>query len=265
MQVIAALINRADERGAIRSELDGLAGVDFSATVEALSRAANGAIAGVVTQLRDPMDTPVAPVLVTVNHAHPTLPVFIALIPTEANCRDLLAASVLGVRAELVIRPHEPYREAVGAALGQSYVRSAGMTLLRRLLPRAPVLLHPFLTVAVFKPCRRGVNDAAEWSGTRPRTLHWRLRQAGLPPAAAMLGSCRFLQAAWHLDVQNWTIKRVVAAMGLASGSSLTNLFHHYGRCTPSTLREQGGFPAMLERCERDLFGGGEEVSRISS
>lgn len=250
---IVAVVASEDERRRVAEQLAG-ASVRYCETVAALEALAGaggagaGGIDAVVTGLRDAAGAPVAPAVVALQAHVPGLRVLFHAALSRGGARELVAAAGSGVRAEYALLPFERLDAAVERLLAP-HTPSAGGTLVTRLAGDVPAGVRPYVTVCALRATPRlRVRTAAAWSRVSVRTLERRLRRAHLPAASFVLRASAGLHAAWLLDVHDWPAKRVVAEMRFSHASALTRLMRRYCGCTPSTLREEGGFDAALDR-----------------
>ena len=256
MRRIVALVASEDERRRVAEQLAGAA-VRYCDTVGALETLAGAGGAGtggfdaVVAGLRDAAGAPVAPAVVALQARIPGLRVLLHVALSRGAARELVSAAGTGVRAEYALLPFERLDAAVERLLAPHPSSAAG-TLVTRLAGDVPAGVRAFVTVCALRATPRlRVRTAAAWSRVSVRTLERRLRRAHLPAASFVLRASSGLHAAWWLDVQEWPVKRVVAEMGFSHASALTRLLRRYCGCTPSTLREEGGFDAALDRVAR--------------
>lgn len=256
MRRIIALVGSEEERRRVAEQLAG-ASVRYCDTVAALEALAGaggsgtGGFDAVVSGVRDAAGAPVAPAVAALQSHVPGLRVLFHVALSRGGARELVTAAGSGARAEYVLPPVERLDAAVERLLAP-HPSSAGGTLVTRLASGVPAAVRPYVTVCALRATPRlSVRAAAEWSRVGVRTLERRLRGAGLPAAGFVLRASAGLHAAWLLDVHDWPAKRVVAEMRFSHASALTRLMRRYCGCTPSTLHEEGGFDAALDRVAR--------------
>ncbi len=87
--------------------------------------------------------------------------------------------------------------------------------------------------------------------GCALRTLQWRLRTAGLPPASTLLGWMVTLHTMWRLEVLGWSLKRAASVAGMPDGRNLSEYVARHASARPRALLHKGGFHATVARlCE---------------
>src|SRR4029077_3463549 len=243
--------------------MGGRAEVRCCETLEELSDLAGGGVDVVVAELWDGSGAGVFPAVGTIRREAPNLPIVLHFAPTPAALREVPDIIAAGRGLSVVLRPHEHLGLALRALLNQPRVASAAETLARHIVPVVPVPFRPFFLVSALKASPRlPVATVAAWSGITRRSLERALLHAKLPGAGAVLGFCTALHAAWWLDVQGWSAKQVVIEMGFPDPSAVTRVLYHYFRCTVKSLRDEGGFQALLYRFETMLLGGPRSEER---
>lgn len=125
----------------------------------------------------------------------------------------------------------------------------ADIPIIAGLTPYWPESAFPELVALVSCGSRR-VNPAtsAAVCGCALRTLQWRLRHAGLPPARTLLGWMLALQTLWRLDVLGWSLKRAASVAGMPDGRALSEYLMRHAAARPRELLHRGGFRATMER-----------------
>lgn len=258
MPTVAAMVIGPPAQRLAGEQIGALATTHFCETVEALAGlVAGGGLDAVVADLWDASGAGILPALAAIRRQAPTLPVVLYFAPTPAALREIPDLIVAGRGLHVVLRNHEHLGLALRPLLKPPRVPSAAETVARHVVPVVPIPFRPFFLVAAFKASPRlRVSTAAAWSGIARRTLERALRRAGLPGAAATLGSCTALHAAWWLDVQGWSVKQVAAEMRFSHPSAVTRVLQHHFQCSVRSLRDDGGFHELLDRFETTLVGG---------
>jgi len=256
MPTVAAMIVGSAAQRLAAEQIGGRAEVRFCETLAELSDLAGGGVDVVVAELWDGSGAGVFPAVGTIRREAPNLPIVLHFAPTPAALREVPDIIAAGRGLSVVLRPHEHLGLALRALLSQPRVASAAETLARHIVPVVPVPFRPFFLVSALKASPRlPVATVAAWSGITRRSLERALLHAKLPGAGAVLGFCTALHAAWWLDVQGWSAKQVVIEMGFPDPSAVTRVLYHYFRCTVKSLRDEGGFQALLYRFEALLLG----------
>lgn len=246
------------DRRLTAEQVGDLAAVRFCETVEGLVElVASGPVDAVVVDLHDAAGTSAIPTLRMLHRQTPHLPLVLFCPPTPEAVRELPLSGAMVRGLSLVFRNCEHLGVALAPLLSPQRVPSAAETLARHSVPLVPPPFRPFLLVCACKasPGLR-VSTAVRWCGASRRTLERSLRRARLPSAAAVLGSCTALHAAWWLDVQGWSPKQVVAEMGFSHASGLVRVLQRHFGCSVRSLQVEGGFPTLLFRFETTLLGG---------
>ncbi|HKV52504.1 MAG TPA: hypothetical protein VJO52_15020 [Gemmatimonadaceae bacterium] len=248
--MVAALLLNAADRTALQRALERRTPLRVCERVDALrSLVAAAEVRVVVTELRDRVGMSVTPVLVALaaNAGAPAIVLRSSL--SDAAAGDVLRFAATRVAARLSLRELEDIGHAVAPSLGAAADARAGLAILERVGPLVPRPLRAFVVLcAASSASRLHVARAAQLLGVGRRTLENRLARASLPAAHRVIGWCVALGAAWQLDVLDLRPKQVAAKLGFASGAALANLLARYGDCTPTSLRDHGGFQAQLER-----------------
>jgi AraC-like DNA-binding protein len=258
MPVIALLAASRPERATLADALarfNPLASMRVCARAEELARlVAAGDVAVVVADLHDADGAPTTSALLELQRRDATLPLIVAarLSPTAAGA--IAQADRDGLQANWVIRDAESIRAAVRCVLIHGVQVGPGAIVLRRavsVLRPAAHSLVAFLAIGAARP--NTVEAVANVFNMTPRTLERRFQTAGLPPPHRVLGWCRLLQAAWHLDALDRTPRWVKEELRFKSVPALYNLFRHYGAPTPAMVREHKGFSDLLQRFTDEL------------
>jgi AraC-like DNA-binding protein len=90
------------------------------------------------------------------------------------------------------------------------------------------------------------VEALAEEFGLSRRTLHNRLRAAGLPSPEQVIGWTRLLLAAAMLQVPSGSVASIAARLGFSSESALRGMLVRYMGVTPRELRRADGFARVV-------------------
>jgi hypothetical protein len=265
MPTVAAMIPDPAARRLTSEQVGTLAAVRFCETAEALLElVARGGVDAVVADLHDVEGGSVLPAFRAIRERAPHLPLVVYCLPTPEALRELpiRGADVRGL--SLVFRNYEHLGLALSQVLRPLKVPSAAETVARHCVPVVSTQFRPFLLVCALKASPRlRVGTAVRWTGASRRTLERSLRGARLPSAAAVLGSCTALHAAWWLDVQGWSTKQVLTEMRFSHGSGITRVLQRHFHCSVRTLRAEGGFAALLYRFETTLLGSANPPERI--
>lgn len=238
------------ERALAERAAVGLAGVRICERADALRTLAElPSVRVVVSGARDRAGVSVAPVLAALLERAPAPAVLLHIPATNAAARELLELVQRGVHARVVLRDLEDLAVALREALTSAGEPGAEYSILESIAPHVPRSLHAFFALCAIKGSTPlTVARVAELCRTPRRTLEDRLHRASLPTARRIVAWCRVLHAAWRLDVLDRRPKQVVAEMAFPSYAALSNLVARHCGCTPSTVREVGGYPALLGR-----------------
>jgi AraC-like DNA-binding protein len=256
MPTVAVMaIGPAAQRQAVE-QIGTLATTRICETVsELMTLVEGGELDAVVADLWDATGASVLPALAAIRGLAPSLPLVLYFAPTPVALREVpdVMASARGL--QVALRPHEHLRLVLRAVLISPRVPGPGETLVRHLVPVAPVPFRPFFVASALKASPKlRISTAAAWSGMSRRTLERSLSRARLPSVAATIGSCTALHAAWWLDVQAWSVKQVVTEMGFSHVSSVTRVLQRHFDCSVRSLRDEGGFHELLFRFEETLL-----------
>lgn len=259
--MVAALLLNAADRTALQRALERRTPLRLCERVDALrSLVAAAEVRVVVAELRDRVGMSVAPLLVALAARAAAPGIVLRSSLGDAAAGDVLRFAATRVVARLSLRELEGIGDAVAPALGGNAAAGADLAILERVGPLVPRPLRAFIVLsAASSTSRLHVARAAALLGVGRRTLENRLVRASLPPAHRIIGWGVALGAAWQLDVLSRRPKQVAADLGFASGAALANLLARYGGCTPTSLREHGGFQALLHRFAA-LFEGERRV-----
>ena len=248
--MVAALILHDGDRAAIHRTLGRQMSVRVCERADALrSMLAAGDVRVVASELRDRIGISVVPVLAyaAARAAAPSLVVRTSVADAAAD--DIVGFAAARVPASLSLRGVAPLDGALLAALGGRSDPRPDLVILERV---GPFLAHPvraFVVLCVVAPSPRlHVARAAALLGVARRTLENRLASAGMPPARRVIGWCAALHAAWRLDVLGHPRKQVAAELRFATDAAVANLLARYCGCSPTSLRNHGGFQTQLER-----------------
>jgi AraC-like DNA-binding protein len=257
MPTVAAMVIGAAAQRTAREQIGARATTYFCDTVDALATlVARGGIDVVLTDLRDVSGASILPALGGIRRLAPTLPLVLYAEPTPAALREIPDAIAATRGLHVILRNYEHLGLTLRPLLTPPRVPSGAETLARHVVPVVPASFRPFFLVCALKASPHfSVGTAAALSGTSQRTLERLLQHARLPRAAAVLGSCTALHAAWWLDVQGWSAKQVVAEMHFSHKSAVTRILQRYFGCSVKSVRRAGGFQELLYRFETTLIG----------
>lgn len=257
MPTVAALITDPAAQRIAAEQIGTLAAVHFCETIERLAELiGRGGVDAVIADLRDASGASILPAFGILRRQVSHMPLILFCAPTPEALREVPGIIALGRGLDLVFQGKDHLGLALRPLLKPLRVIGAGETLARHVVPIVPVPFRPFFAVTALKASPRlRVGTAAKWSGLSRRTLERSLQHARLPSAAAVLGSCTALHAAWWLDVQGWSTKHVVAEMRFSHKSALIRVLQRQFGCSIKSLRDEGGFQELLARFEATLLG----------
>lgn len=248
--MVAALILDDSDRAAIQRTLGRRMPVRVCERADVLrSMLAAADVRLVVTELRDRAGAPVLPVLAE-GAARARAPAMVVRTPLgDAAADDVIGLAAAHIPASMSVRAVVPMGGGLLDALGGRREPRADLVILERVGPLVPHPARAFVVVCALVPSPRlHVGRAAALLGLARRSLENRLASAGMPPARRVIGWCAALHAAWRLDVLGHRPKQVAAELGFSSGAAVANLLARHCGCSPTSLRNHGGFHAQLER-----------------
>jgi transcriptional regulator with XRE-family HTH domain len=247
---IATLFLTPADRELLTAALAGVAIVEPCAQVSELAHlVAAGRVDAVVAALRDDACANPVPAILALQKQDSTRPVILSVALTPTGARRVVKAVEAGLRATLVLRGYDDLGKAVRRAVAQLPHGSPEAEILQTTAPVATPAVRPFLTFAAIRAIHPiTVREAAGAVGISVRTLERRLADKRLPRPARLLGWCRVLHVAWHLDILARPAKQVAGELRFPSLPALYNLLHDYTGLTPAVLPERGGFPTLLRR-----------------
>jgi hypothetical protein len=227
----------------------------FECTRSLLECARAGALDVVVTGLRDERARSVAATLVELAAFQPTLPVVLHARIDRAALVELCSVFAPGLRMECVVRPLGRLEPALRYVLSPDYRPGVAPVLLHHFMARVPDRVALFIAHAILAaPARRRVEELAAWSGVTSRTIDRRLRRAAMAPPHVVAQSFTALDAIWLMTEYGWSAQRVQQVRAFPHASRVTRLLASYAGTKPSTVMEDGGFVAALERVTRVLL-----------
>lgn len=248
--MVAALILDDGDRAAIHRALGRRMPVRVCERADALrSILAAGDVRLVASELRDCIGISVVPVLAYAasRAAAPSLVVRTSVADAAAD--DIVRFAAARVLASVSVRGVASLDDALLAALGGRSDPSPALVILERVGPFLPHPVRSFVVLCAIAPSPRlHVGRAAALLGLARRSLENRLASAGMPPAYRVIGWCAALHAAWRLDVLGHSRKQVATDLGFATDAAVANLLARYCGCSPTSLRNHGGFQTQLER-----------------
>lgn len=214
----------------------------------------DGGLDAIVLGASDERGRSVAPIVVDIADAQPSLPVVIHTRIDRAAIDGLLGIMTLGLRMECAVRPFARLERVVRFVLAGNYRPGVAPLLLHHFMPHVPPTLALFVALAILEaPARRSVAELAEWGRSSTRTVERHLRREGWPAAHVVAQSFTALDAVWLMTEYGWSAQRVQAARGFSHPSGVTRLLSTYAGTKPATLIADGGFPAALEHVSRVL------------
>jgi hypothetical protein len=227
----------------------------FTDAAQLVERAAEGALDAAVVGLTDEAGRSIAPTLVELAAHRPGLPVVVHAAVSSSTLDALCAAFALGLRLECAARPFALLHAVLQYVLAPSYRPGVAPLLLHRLMPLVPPRLGVFVALAILEaPARRRAAELATWTRQSARTIERRLAAAEWPTMRVVLQSFAALDAAWLMTQYGWSARRVQQVRGFVHPSGVTRLLAAYAGTKPSTLMDDGGFPAALDHVMRVLL-----------
>jgi hypothetical protein len=166
-----------------------------------------------------------------------------------SNVRETIRLAGLRPNAHLSLRRADGLASGIGRLTAhQSYV-PAHATLVATLCPVVPIRVLDIVFAAVHVSARRSpVSALAQVCRTSIRTVEWKLKRCGVPPARRLLGGMLCLHAAWELDAHQSSIKVTASTLGFVSRASLGNFLRRHLDCSPTDVQRDNRFQEMLDR-----------------
>lgn len=220
-----------------------------------VERAEAGELAAAITGLHDETGSSIAGTLVEIAARRPALPLVVHAALNRTAIGDLCAVLAPGLRVECVVRPFGHLAPVLRWMLGAEYRPAVAPLLLQHFIPHTPISLLVFVTIAIIEArTRRSAEELATWSRCSLRTVERRLKLAGWPAAHVVSHSFAALDAIWLMTEYGWSARMVQEVRAFPHASSVTRLLKTYAGTRPSTLIEDGGFAAALDRISRMLL-----------
>jgi AraC-like DNA-binding protein len=188
-----------------------------------------------------------APTLRRIRAAMPSSPVILYVRVTPAMARLILTAGRVGVDS-VALRGYDDLARVIADVLHATRYGKACEEILSRISPvtdwstlvLAQCLRHAFESVLT-------VDRLARQFGVDRKTLHNRLRGAGLPSAATLISWSRLLAAGWLLDDPHQTVAGAARTLNFASASELRGMFSRYVHTRATDLRQRGALRTIAE------------------
>lgn len=236
-------------------QIDPVGSFDWFERADALiGRAVEGKLDIVITGLQDEFGRSIASTLVDLVSHRPSLPVVVHTKLSRGTIGELRAVFALGLRMACCVRPYARLEPVLRYVVSPWFRPPVAPLLLQRLHNSVPAAVALFHALAILEaPMRRSVDELASWSGVSARTIERRLRRLGWPPAHVIIQSFIALDAVWLMTEYGWSARRVQHVRGFPHPSSVTRLLATYAGTRPSTLVDDGGFPAALAHVSRVL------------
>ena len=221
-----------------------------------VARALSGDLDAIVTGVRDETGASIGAALVEIAARRPELPIVIHVRPDRVSISQLGAVFAPGLHVECVVRPFGHLAPTLEAMLAPSYRPGVAPVLLHHFLPDVPATLDVFVALAIVEGARRrSADELARWSGHSLRTVERRLQRARWPLAHVVCRSFSALDAVWLMTEYGWSARRVQEVRAFPHASSVTRLLETYAGTRPSTVADDGGFAAALDRVRQHMIG----------
>ncbi|HXB23563.1 MAG TPA: hypothetical protein VNV25_02415 [Gemmatimonadaceae bacterium] len=177
----------------------------------------------------------------------PSSPVVLYVRVTPAVAGLILTAGRLGVDG-IALRGYDDLLRVIADALHGLRYGKACEQILTQISPvgdpatlvLAQCLRHAFDSVLT-------VDRLARQFGVDRKTLHNRLRGAGLPSAAVLISWSRLLAAGWLLDDPHQTVAGAARTLQFASASELRGMLSRYLHTRATDLRQRGALRTIAE------------------
>jgi hypothetical protein len=221
-----------------------------------VARAISGDLDAIITGVRDDTGASIGATLVEIAAWRPELPIVIHVRPDRVSLGQLLAVFAPGLHVECVVRPYGRFAPVLQAMLAPNYRPGAAPLLLDCFLPNVPADLYVFVALAIIEAARRrSADELARWSGHSLRTIERRLQRAHWPLAHVVCRSFTALDAVWLMTEYGWSARLVQEVRAFPHASSVTRLLETYAGTRPSTVADDGGFAAALDRVRQRMIG----------
>jgi AraC-like DNA-binding protein len=177
----------------------------------------------------------------------------------------LVAAGRVGID-RLLLRGHDDLRAGLRRELEDRGVEAVSREAIARLeLPDGEawqIVAHCLRRAATTVLT---VEALADEFGLSRRTLHNRLRTAGLPSPEQVIGWTRLLLAAAMLQVPSGSVASVAARLGFSSESALRGMLVRYTGVTPRELRRADGFARVVSAFRSASMGSANNGLSVSA
>ena len=239
MPIIGALVRDVSVQEEIARQVAPLGSVQFLPTAAALIEAVGlHAIDIAITELRDEQGHSIKGLLEALATRPKPFPVILYDRLSPWRVEALRAIVRHQHIVDFVVRSTESLTSAVRVALRQSERRSVSTLLFPQLLDQAPLILNPFLLMAVMKaPHEWSVDRLARFTGSTLRTVQRYLARAGWAPTRAIVGSVRALDAVWLMSEYGLSTRQVLYARGFSHSTNIRRLTARYAGITPAQIR----------------------------
>lgn len=247
---VVALVRNVEWEHHIRDTLGASSIIRWVRDDSELHAAAGLASANIVLWHLEPSSGPATVMVATLRRIRTVIPLSAVVL----SCRVapeiaplILAAGRLGVD-RVALRGYDDLERVVNDVLQEQRRRGAVNAILARLelsdRRAAPLVAH-IIRHAFEAP--RGVEHIAHELGIDRKTLHNRLRAAGLPSPATLMSWSRLLAAGWLLDDPLHSVASVGRSLRFTSASELRGMFARYVHARPTDIRRRGALDAILE------------------
>jgi AraC-like DNA-binding protein len=187
--------------------------------------------------------------LATLHRIHAAMPLSSVVLSCRVApeiARLILTAGRLGVD-RVALRGYDDLARVVANVLCERRYGAAVDQILTRLglsENRAAPMLAQLIRRAFEAPF--GVEQVAREFRIDRKTLHNRLRGAGLPSAAVLISWSRLFAAGWLLDDPLQSVASVGRSLRFTSASELRGMFARYVHARPTELRRRGVLNAII-------------------
>lgn len=196
---------------------------------------------------------PVVELIAQLHTAWPSIPIIAYVDFTPQRVRDVLPAAQAGV-TELILGDYDDLGTVADRIVDVGMSRDATTQMEQVVRTNVPPHLHDFFLFCVRNAQQAMTVDSVSMRIQRSRkTLSNWLVTAQLPPPSRVVGWCRVVIAARHLEDTTRSTEKVAQDLQFLSGTALRNMVRRYLGFGPEILRKHGGFQYALAAFQEAL------------
>lgn len=263
--IIAALVPGAEWRARIRDAVRESHQIAWcSRREELLPLLQDGWVDALIVEPWDGAGAPVAPAILSVRLAFPSLPVIAWCPLSPAAMHEVLLLTKAGVD-DVLVRDYDDVGDLLRGVLASAAGRRTASEVLPMVAPHVPAEVLPIIACSLEHAGRAAsIEDIARQLGVHRKTLVNRMAVAGLPTPSAVLAWSRLLLAARLLEDPGRSVEHVAHALEFGSGTALRNMLRRYTRLRPADVRTRGGLRCVLELFLQALRAGTRSMPMAS-